>query len=326
MITPRLLTRALRRGSQWRLLLIWWAAHLMPAVIAGLPLMAFFERHLGHSTRASSLLPRLDGPSLLELARLLGENGSGPAIGFGLGGGVLVLLMSAPFAAGAAIAAAQTDDALDLRRLSAAAAGLYGRMLRTLLGGLVLLAAACGIAAGAFALANHANNRLLSETTADRNWLLASIPAALAIFVAHLLVDTARAQFAADNSRRSAVLALGRAVRLFVKRPLKIVVIGLTGGAAALLPAALFMGLRLELKQTSAVVIGLAWLLAQAAQASIGWGRNTRLFALAELSRADAAFRDRARASPVPEPAVAQAPTPEPLELAPLSKGQGPAI
>jgi hypothetical protein len=325
-ITPRLLTRALWRGAQWRLLLIWWAAHLMPAVIAGLPLMAFFERHLAHSTRASSVLQRLDGSTFLELLRLLGENGSAQSIGFGLGGGALVLLMSAPFAAGAAIAAAQTDDTLDLRRLSAGAAGLYGRMLRTLLGGLVLLAVACGIAAGAFAIANHANARLLSETTADRNRLLAAVPAALAIFVAHLLIDTARAQFAADNSRRSAVLALARAVRLFVKRPLKILLIGLTGAAAALVPAALVMGLRLEVSQSSAFMIGLAWLLAQAAQISIGWGRNTRLFALADLSRADAAFRGRPRPTPVPEPIVAQPPTPEPLELAPLSKGQGPAI
>ena len=302
MITPRLISRALWRGAQWRLLLIWWAAHLMPAIIAGLPLMAFFEKHLGHSTRASSVLQRLDGATLLELARLLGENGSAQSIGFGLGGGVLVLLMSAPFAAGAAVAAAQTDDTLDLRRLSAGAAGLYGRMLRTLLGGLVLLAVAGGICAGAFAIASHANEKLLSETTATRNWVFASIPSALAIFVAHLLIDTGRAQFAADNSRRSAVLALGRAVRLFAKRPLKIVMIGLIGGLAALAPAALVMGLRLTLHQSSALLIALAWLLAQAAQASIGWGRNMRLFALADLSRADAALR------------------------APLSKGQGPAI
>lgn len=323
MITPRLLTRALWRGAQWRLLLIWWAAHLMPAVIAGLPLMAFFDRHLGHSTRAAAALVKLDGATLLELLRLLGENGSAQSIGFGLGGGALVLLMSSPFAAGAAVAAAQTDETLDLRQLSAGAAGLYGRMLRTLLGGLVPLAAGVGLAVGAFALANHLNDKLLSETTATRNWLLASVPAAVAIFVAHLLVDAARAQFAADNSRRSAVLALGRAARLLVKRPLRVLLIGLVGGAAALAPAALFMALRLEVKQGNAAMVALAWLLAQAAQASIGWGRNTRLFALADLTRADAAFRARPR---TPVPLVARAPTPEPLELTPLSKGQGPAI
>jgi hypothetical protein len=84
------------------------------------------------------------------------------------------------------------------------------------------------------------------------------------------------------------------------------------------------MGLRLELKQTSALVIALAWLLAQAAQASVGWGRNTRLFALADLSTADAAFKPPPRR--LPTPLVVEALTVEPVELAPLSKGQGPAI
>ena len=328
MITPRLLTRALWRGAQWRLLLIWWASLLMPAVIAGLPLMAFFERHLGHSTHADALVARLDGSALFDLLRLLAENGSGQSIGFGLGGGLLVLLMSAPFAAGAAIVAAQTDETLDLRRLSAGAAGLYGRMLRTLLCGLLPLALACALTAGVFALANHINEKLLSETTADRNWIFASVPAALALFISQLLIDTARAQFAFDNSRRSAVLALWSAVRLFVKRPRKVMLIGLAGGLAAVVPAALAMALRLSLNQKSAFVVAIAWLLAQAAKLSVGWGRNTRLFALADLSRADAAAAAalRARADPLPGPVVLHPPTPEALEVAPLSKGQGPAI
>jgi hypothetical protein len=323
-ITPRLLTRALWRGAQWRLLLIWWASLLMPAILAGMPLMAFFDRHLGHSTRATGLIARLDGSTLLALVRLLGENGSGQSIGFGLGGGLLVLLMSAPFAAGAAVTAAQTDETLNLQRLSAGAARLYGRMLRTLLCGLVPLALAGALTAGVFAIANHANEKLLNETTADRNWLFASVPAALALFVSQLLIDTARAQFAFDDSRRSAVLAFLRAVRLLVKRPMRVMLIGLAGGLAAVVPAALIMALRLSLNQKSAFVVAIAWLLAQAAQLVVGWGRNTRLFALADLSRADAAFR--ARPAPLPEPVVLQSPTPEALEVAPLSKGQGPAI
>jgi hypothetical protein len=323
-ITPRLLTRALRRGAQWRLLLIWWASIIMPTVLAGIPLMAFFDKHLGHSPRSPQLIARLDGSTLLELLRLLGENGSGQSIGFGLGGGLLVLLMSAPFAAGAAVTAAQTDETLSLPKLSAGAAELYGRMLRTLLCGLAPLAVAGGICAGAFAIANHANEKLLSETTADRNWLLAGVPSALALFIGHLLIDTARAQFAFDGSRRSAVLAVWSAIRLFLRRPRRVLLIGLAGGLAATVPAALLMALRLSLQQKTAFVVAVAWLLAQAAQLAVGWGRNTRLFALADLSRADAAFR--ARPIPLPEPVVLQSPAPEALEVVPLSKGQGPAI
>jgi hypothetical protein len=299
-ITPRLLRRALWRGAQWRLLVVWWASLLMPSVIAALPLLAFFDRHLGRWPRASSLLARLDGSAFLELLRLLPENGSADSIRSGLVGALLVLLFSAPFAAGTTVAQAQTDETLNLRQLAAGAAGLYGRMLRTLLCGLLPLLLAGALAAGAFALANRANDKVLSEATADRNWLLASLPAALALFIAHLLLDSARAQFAADSSRRSAVLALWSAARLFLRRPLRMLLIGLAGGALALAPAALLMGLRLQLAQRSALVVALAWLLAQGAQLAVGWGRNTRLFALADLVRADAAYR--------------------------LSKGQGPAI
>jgi hypothetical protein len=302
-ITPRLLRRALRRGAQWRLFLIWWGSLLLPAVVAGIPLLAFFNRHLLHSTRASSLAARLDGPALLELLRLLPENGSAESIGFGLTSALLILLLSAPFAAGAAVAAAQTDETLDLRQLAAGAAGLYGRMLRTLLCGLMPLALAGALTAGVFALANHANEKAIRETVADRNWLLASVPCALALLASHLLVDASRAQFADDPSRRSALLALWSACRLFAKRPGKVLLIGITGGLAAVIPAALAMALRSQLEQKNALVVTLAWLLAQAAQLSVGWGRNARLFAFADLSRAAAAW-----------------------ELAPLSKGQGPAI
>jgi hypothetical protein len=298
-ITPRLLRRALWRGAHPRLLAVWWASLLVPGAVAALPLVAFFDRHLGRSTRAATLLARLDGAALLDLARLLPENGSAESIGFGLTSAVLVLLLSAPFAAGVVVAAAQTDERLDLRRLCAAAASLYGRMLRTFLCGMVPLGLACALAAGAFALANHANERVISETVADRNWLLASLPSLLFLFVAQMLVDAARAQFAVDPSRRSALLALWSATKLSMRRPLRVLSIGTCGALVAVLAASSCMALRQKLEQKNALMVVLAWLLAQAAQGSIGWGRNTRILALADLSRADAAS---------------------------LSKGQGPAI
>jgi hypothetical protein len=294
-ITPRLLRRALWRGAHPRLLAVWWASLLLPGAVAALPLLAFFDRHLGRSTRAASLLARLDGAALLELARLLPENGSAESIGFGLTSAVLVLLLSAPFAAGAAVAAAQTDERLNLRRLCAGAAGLYGRMLRTFLCGMLPLGLACALAAGAFALANRANERVASETVADRNWLLALLPSLLLLFAAHLLVDAARAQFAADASRRSALLALWSATRLSLRRPLRVLSIGACGALAAVLAAGSCMALRQKLEQKDALTIVLAWLLAQAAQVSVGWGRNTRILALAELARADGASLSKGR-------------------------------
>jgi hypothetical protein len=333
-ITPGLLRRALWRSAQPRLLAVWWGALVVPGILAAMPVMAFFDRHLGHSTRASALVARLDGSTLLELLRQLSENGSGQAISQGLLAGLLVLLVSAPFAAGAAVAAARTDERLELQRLLAGAAALYGRMLRTFLCGVGLLAVAGAVTAGAFFLAHRANEKAISETLVLRRWLSASVPSVAALFLAHLLTDAARAQFAADPSRRSAVLATWAGLRLFVRRPSRVLAIGATGALAALVPATLLMALRFQLEQKNTAMLAVAWLLAQGAQIAVGLGRNARLFGLAELARADAAFRLRppepapARSRPqvAPEAVSGVSETLGAGEAAPLSKGQGPAI
>ena len=156
-------------------------------------------------------------------------------------------------------------------------------MLRTFVCGLLPLAVAAALAAAAFALANHANEKLVSETTADRDWVFASLPPALAFFVAHLLVDAARAQFAAALAAGRALLALWTALRLFARRPLRVLLIGLVGGVGAVVPAALFMLLRLQLTQVVRRP-GRPCLVARPGSAArVGFGRNTRIFALAEL-------------------------------------------
>ena len=327
MITPRLLRRAAWRGAQWRLLLIWWASLLMPLFIAGLPLFAFLDRHLGHTTRA--VTARLDGSTLLDLLRQLGEDGASQAIGQGIAGAAVVLLFSAPFAAGAAVAAAQTDEPLDLRRLSAGAAGLYGRMLRALLCGLVPLALAGALGGGSFFLAYKANQKLISESAADRRLLLASLFSALLLFLAHLLIEATRAHFAAEPARRSAWLSLWSAVKLVRRWPLRALSIGAAGAVVAVLPAALLMALRLQIVQKNAFLVLIAWLLAQGAQLAVGWGRNLRIFGFTELIRADMALRARLETPIRLTPPLVAPVAPEPAglgELAPLSKGQGPAI
>jgi hypothetical protein len=317
-ITPRLLRRSLVRAGQWRLLFVFWAALFVPSMIATLPILAFFERHLGHSPKAAALFARMDTATALDLLRQLSEDGSGAAIRQGIVAALLVLFVSAPFAAAAAVAAAQTDDRLRLRALLAGAGGLYGRMVRTFLCGLIPFAVAAGLTAAVFFAANRANEKAIRETLALGRWALASAAAASLIFLAHLLVDAARAQFAAAPERRSALFALGAALRLVVRRPLRVLLIGLVGGLCAAVPSALLMLLRLRLPQRNPALVALAWLLAQLAVVAVGWGRNVRIFGLAELCRADAA--ERLRKLPV-------VPTPVPhSDDAALSAGQRPAI
>jgi hypothetical protein len=296
-----LFRRSLRHALQWRLLFLWWASLVVPGAIAALPVFQFLRRELDRSTRAKDAVAYLDGPTLLDLLRQFGEPGASNAVALGLAGGVLTLLFVAPFVAGATTAAARSDEPLPLSRLLAGAGELYGRMLRTFLCGLVPLGIGAGITAGAMKIASHLTERDLTETAADAHLRNAVLVSAAALFLAHLIVDAARAQFAAEPTRRSALAALWSAARLVVRRPLRGLGVGAIGTAAGLGTAALLMALRLRIDQSGVFRIGLAWLLAQMAHVAIGWGRAARIFGLAELARADAAAR--ARAFPLEPPA-----------------------
>ncbi len=293
MITPGLYRRCLRRGLRWRVLLLWWAALLVPGAIAAAPAFVFLRAHLDHSPRAPQIVAWMDGATLIELLRQLGEDGAAQSLIGGLGAAALALLVASPFVAGAMVASAGADEPLRFRPLLAGAGELYGRMLRLALAGLVPLAVAGGLTAGIVKLALDAQGRALTETAADRIRLLAAAASSLALFVAHLAVDSGRAQFAADPGRRSAIGSLWRGARVLVRRPARVLAIGAAGTVAGLGIAAALMALRLQIPQGAPATLALAWLLAQGAQVAIGWGHAARIEGLAELSRVDA--EDRAR-------------------------------
>ena len=307
MITPRLLRRSLVRALQWRLLFLWWASLLVPGAIAALPVFRFLRLQLDHSPRARDLVAFLDGATLSDLLRQLGENGAGEAMVLGLAGAVLSLLLVAPFMAGALVTAARSDEPLPLPALLAGAGELYARMVRTALCGLVPLGIGAGLAAGAIKLALKVGEHDLTETAAHAHLRAGLLLAVVAVFLFQLVVDAARALFAAEPSRRSAALALWSALRLLVRRPLRMLGIGGLASLAGFGAAAVLMAVRLRLEQGSALRIGLAWALAQAAQVAIGWGHAARIFGLAELARADAA--DRTRAFQLAPPATSPPPS-----------------
>ena len=316
MITPRLYRKAVFGSLQWRLLLIWWAALVVPGAVAALPVLHFLRRQLAHSPRAAELVARLDGAAAIELLRQLGQNGADESMAFGLVGSALLTLFVSPFVAGATLAAARSDEPLPLSRLLSGAGEYYGRMLRTTLAALVPLGAAGGLAAAALKAAEKASRHATTEAAADRNAHLALLAGAAAVFVAHLLADAARAQFAADPGRRSGVVAHWSALGLLVRRPLRSLGLGVIASALGPLLALALMELRLEVVQSNAAQMALAWALAQAAQLTIGWARAARLFGFADLSRADTADRDRtgrpfAMAEPAssPPPALVQSTT-----------------
>lgn len=322
MITPRLFRRALSQPLQWRLLLLWWASLLVPGAIAALPALQFLMRHLDHATRSREMVAYLDGATLLDLVRQLGEDGAGDSLALGLAGAALTLLFISPFTAGATVAAARSDEPLSLPRLLSGAGELYGRMLRTLLCGLLPLGLGAGLGAGVMKLASKAIERDLTETAGDAHLMAGLVISAVLLFLCHLTVDAARAQFAAEPNRRSALLALWSGVKLLVHRPARALGVGALGAAVGLGGAALLMAVRLRIDQGSVLRIAVAWALAQAAHVAIGWGRAARIFGLADLTRADAA--ERARPFRLDPPATSPQPVAQPATLSALST-PGPA-
>ncbi len=331
MITPRLFRRALFAGAQWRPLLLWWAALLLPTLLATLPVLGFFSALLDTSTRAKQVVAWLDSATLLELVRQAGEPQFSAGVPGGYLAGLLVLLVIAPAVTGAMVAAARSDEPLRLRPLLAAAGELFGRMARLALVGAVALGVGGAIAAGAFKLAESAGEKAIWATQAGRQRAAATAVSALVLWLAHLTLDAGRAVLSAEPARRSAFRAWWAGVRLILRLPVRTFAVGLLGTAAGLGIAASVMLLRLRIEQGSAVRVGLAWALAQAAVVAVGWGKAVRIAGLAELARADSAERLRRRVFEMSPPATSPPPPPDsplaPAAPAPLeAQPAGPSL
>lgn len=59
---------AARAALQWRLLLLWLACLLLPAVLASLPVWMLLARELDHSVHVAALARSLDMVALTDLA------------------------------------------------------------------------------------------------------------------------------------------------------------------------------------------------------------------------------------------------------------------
>ena len=321
MITPRLFRRSLAAGAQWRLLSLFWAASLLPTLLATLPLLGRLGTLLDHSTRAGQAVAFLDGTTLLELVRQLGDP-QGATIPVGLLSGLLAALALSPLVAGAMMTAARSDEPLPMPRLLGGAGELFGRMLRFALVGAAVLGLAAGVAAVAVKLASSAGEKAVWAEQAGRQMKAAIAVSAIVLWLAHLTLDAGRAVISAQPLRRSAFLAWWAGVRLIVRLPLRTLSLGLLGTLAGFGLAAAVMLARLRLLQGGAVRVAIAWVLAQAAVVAVGWGKAIRIAGLAELARADLADRSRRRAfemsPPVTSPPpAAESPAAEPPALSP---------
>ena len=278
---------ALRRGADWRYLVLFLVSVLLPSVLVFLPIHAFLGGLLDSSPRAAELIRTLDSSALLEIVKQSGEPG-GEVLGTGFRAGILVAAFFAPLLAGAVVHLARFREPTGFRGLLGAVGELYPRMLRMA----VVSALPLGIAVALIALVMHfvsgATDRAVLESTASHLSLASGAVAVLLVWLANVTVDAGRAHFAAEPERRSAFLAWWSGVKLTARHPLDVLGLCLGTTLLGVALAALVTAIRLRVPETGAGSIAFTFLLAQLAVLPLAWGRATRVVGLADLVREDA--------------------------------------
>ena len=275
---------AVQVALEWRLLLLWTAAMLVPAALLAWPFWATLAGQLDKSLYAAQWARQLDAVVIADLAAKLSDNAAALSQA-GLTAVVLTLLVS-PLLNGVFVAAARSAEPLKFVPLLQKGVQNYGRMARMLVWTLVLMGMASAASSGLFHLVGNYADKAILESSATLARRAALIGTALLFLLIHLSVDAGRAQLAIYPGRTSAVKAWWRACKMIKARFLGTLgfYVGFTlvGGALALAITAL----RVALPQLGAFWFILGVVLAQLAVLAIGWMRITRLVALMDVAQA----------------------------------------
>jgi hypothetical protein len=275
------LRNAGRLAMQWRLLLLWLVALLIPTALLALPVWRVFAGQLDHSVHAAELAQGLDMNSLYDLIAAINLNGLAMAEA-GIAALVFTLLLS-PFLSATMIAVARAPAPLGFGKLILAGVAGYGRMLRMLIWSLLPLGIAGGLGVAALHWAKKYAETAILEADADLANHAAMALLALLLVIAHATVDAGRAHLAADSRRHSAIKAWWQACRLVCKYPLAAFGSYLVFTLIGLLLICLLGVLRINMPHAGTAGLIAALLLTQLITAISGWMRAARLFALVDV-------------------------------------------
>jgi len=275
--------RATRPALQWRLVLLWLAALLLPALAASLPVWNMLGTAFDHSAQAAELARRLDLVAITDLT------GMGKQYGAAVGGGgivalVLTLLLS-PLLTGAAITAARAPQAPGFAALVAGGVLEYGRLGRMLVWALLPLGLVGAVAGVAFDAASKADAAAIVPADASLALTGAQVLAALLFLVVHATLDQGRAVLALDRRRTSAVKAWFAGLRVLARRPFAVFGTYLGVTVSGLVLVALLAVARINTPPLGVAGFIGALLLTQLAVAVLAWMRCARLFGLMEVAR-----------------------------------------
>jgi hypothetical protein len=276
------LRSALRRALQWRLWLLFVAASLLCALVAGLPAFKWLGGALDYSVHAGAIAAG-EAPALLADA-VMARNAPLPLLGQSTTVASVLMLLLSPLLAGATVAAARSRATLGFGDLLRSAISEYGPMLRMLAWSIVPLGFALlvmSVIVGANEKA-HEDAVLASELATGRNiefWI-----GGLLFVLAHASLEAGRGWLAADGRLRSALKAWWRGLKLLGKRPFAVLGVYLATTLAGLLLVALLLLLRPYLGHGGVPALLLGLLLSSAVAAALAWSRIARLFGMQALA------------------------------------------
>ncbi|SDF22491.1 hypothetical protein [Dyella sp. 333MFSha] len=281
-------------GLQWRLMLLWVFITLLPTLVVALPLWRVLDGLLGHSVHAEEWARHFNGLFLGDVSSALQAS---PWIGSAFVAGAVLTLAISPFLSGMAVAGGRANRALSFGGLLQGGATEYGRMLRLLPLSLIPYGLVVLAAKGVSSLVDDKVDAALLPSTADMYQHGSLVVIALCFVVAQAIVESARAQFIADITLRSAWRAFGRGVVQVVRRPVASLF-------AYVVITAVGLGLTVLIAswRGHSVAVGGEWfaafLIVQLGVAVVAWMRTARLLALAGLASSTQQRRRRSDFAP----------------------------
>lgn len=273
---------ALASALQWRLLLLWILATLVPTLLVATPLWRALQAQFGHSLYASRIAAGQDVSLLMQGLGKFAEHMGWLATG--LGSSTLLMLLVAPWLTGMVVASLRAGRRLGFGELVHGGMSEYWRMLRMMLWSLIPLGIAVAIGAGVMgAMRSGAENAILASDAdaASRNGM---IVAGIVFVLLHATVEAGRGWLGADRALRSVIKAWWRGVKLLVRRPVATLLVYVIASLVGYGLAALFAWWRVRADGTGAGAFTLTFLLGQAVVAMIAWARIARVTGMASLA------------------------------------------
>jgi hypothetical protein len=290
---------ALKSALQWRLLLLWIVATLLPVLLVATPVWQTVQAQFGHSLYAADIAAGRNVPLLIQGLMKAGEHLGW--LGVSLGATTVLMLLLSPWLTGMVVASLRAGRRLGFGELVHGGLSEYGRMLRMLLWSVIPLGIAAAIGGGVIGALGKSTEQAILASEVDSASRIGLVVAVVVFVLAHATVEAGRGWLGADTGLRSVVKAWWRGCKLLLKRPLATLLVYLVASLAGYGLALLFAWLRVRVDGVGIGAFVLSFLLGQAIVAMLAWGRIARVYGMADLAA------DRMAREATVAPAVATA-------------------